>query len=200
MTVPLTGSDHGLLDSEQAAELARKELLDPIYAQAEPSWPERILQWMFERLQDLLHGTAELPGGKWAAAGIATVVGLAVVFAVGRLRRGTRPVFTAVTTRTPPDLLLLAQAALVRDDFETALVTATQAIVADMQRRGLIPPGSAVTIAEAARGSGDADVLLCLRAFEDVRYGGGVATKEIAAFAVRTARAQLTRTTSRAIS
>lgn len=200
MSAPLAGPDQGLLDSEQAAELARKELLDPIYAQAEPSLPERVLQWMFDRLQDLLQGTAELPGGKWAAAAIATVVGLVVVFSVGRLSRRPRRVFTAETVGTPPDLLALAQAALVRDDFEEALVTATRAIVADMQRRGRIPAGSAVTIAEASRGSRDADVLQCLRAFEDVRYGGGTATKEIATFAVRTARTQLTRTTSRAIS
>ena len=69
------------IDRDEARRLAERELADPKY-EDEPSLPERIVQWVLDRVSDLFDGAAGASPGQWlagvAAVALLVIIGLAL--------------------------------------------------------------------------------------------------------------------------
>jgi Domain of unknown function (DUF4129) len=176
------------LGRDEARDLARNELADPIY-DAEPPLLQQVVEWIIDRLQDLISRTAGALSGsiglRILLAVVAVIVGI-VVLRMGPLaRRGTRtePLFPA-GRRTAAEYRAAADTAAARRDWPTAVIERYRAVVVAFEERGLLDPRPGRTADEAATEGGAvlpglaADLLTASRLFDGIRYGGYDATAD----------------------
>lgn len=171
------------LGREEAADLARRELANPIYATDDEPFVQKAIRWLLERISELLDRAAGTsPLGWFGILGIALLVALVVV----AVRRRTGSLSRAGDV----DLLLgggLASAEQHRADAERyaaagayaeAVRSRLRAIVRDLEDRGLVDARPGRTADEVARDAGRrlpdaaADLRLGARTFDDIWYGG----------------------------
>jgi len=176
------------LGREEARDLARRELADPVY-DAEPSWLQQAVGWLLDRIEELLSRTTGALGG-WV--GIAIMVALIVLVAsavirrmgpMARRARSRAPVFDGAP-RTSAEYRAAADAAADRGDWSSAVIERYRAIVAGLEERGVLDPRPGRTADEAAAEGGSAlpgvghDLGVGAGLFDAVRYGGRSATSD----------------------
>ena len=176
------------LTREQADRLAETELADPAYRAAEPSLLERAVAWVIEQVQRVVASAADAaPGGWLGIVGLVTLI--VVVVLLVRWRVGPAARSAAVTFHVDPQVraaqyVARAEALAAAGDWAGATSERMRALVRRSQERGLIDdrPGwtaDEVAAALGARLAGASPVLArAARTFDDVRYGGRVATRD----------------------
>jgi hypothetical protein len=169
---------------EEAQEWARRELSDPVYARAEPTFLDRAARAVFDAIVRLLN--PDLSGG-WgpAAAVVTTVVVVALLVAalliwgVPRARAradGSVAVFGAVEHRTAAQLRADAAEAASRSDWDAAVVLRFRALAVALGERVLVTTTPGTTAQAFARQAArvfpaHADALRdAASGFDDVRY------------------------------
>jgi hypothetical protein len=181
-----------LVDEPTGKELAREELSRPIYAESQPSWLDRALQWLFDRLSEAISLAEGAPGGRWLLAALAILVAVLVGWLAIKWRKAprsaSRRVFDEETQTSPVDYLADAQRHVQEAQWELALVAATRAIVTQLQARALAPGGPGVTIAEVRSASSDPEIGGVLDLFEIVQYGGQPCQSDQSRAAIETAK------------
>jgi hypothetical protein len=174
-----------------ARQAAEAELSKPEYHRAQPNFIVRAVNWILEKLQDLIGGAVEnAPGGP---VGLIVLIALVVAGVVAlRLRLG--PLNAA--RRRSGDALFgaeghgrtaaahrsAADAAAARGDWDTAVAERLRAIVRALEERVVIDERPGRTADEATAEAGRHLPALAdgfrsaARVFDDVRYGGRTAT------------------------
>jgi Domain of unknown function (DUF4129) len=174
------------LGRDEARELAIRELANPAY-DADPPLLQRVVEWIIDRIQELIGRTAGALDGAVGIAVLLAVLTLVIIVIVMRMgplaRRRTRsePLFPA-GRRTAAEYRAAADAAAASEDWSTAVVERYRAIVVAFEERGLLDPRPGRTADEAAAEAGAVlpDLVSDLTAgsilFDSVRYGGREAT------------------------
>jgi uncharacterized protein DUF4129 len=173
---------------DEARAAAEHELSDPAYASAQPSFIERGLKWLGDRLSDLFNGVSGL--GTGGVAGLVVLVLLAVLavvllrLRVGKLARTLRSrtgVFGDGRLAADDHRRASADAAA-RGAWDEAVPERFRAIVRELEERGVLDEGSGRTVDEIAAQAGgllpaSAGALRTAAGiFDDVVYGGRPAT------------------------
>lgn len=171
---------------DEARDAAARELSDPAYQNAEPSWFTRALGWVLDWLNDQLEAIADVvPGGL-----IGVVVLLALIVAgivairvrVGSMARNAGVQVFAGRKLTAADHRQAAEAAAAQGSLAEAVRERFRAIVRGLEERRVLDERSGRTVDEVAREAGARlpDYANALRAaarvFDDVWYGGHPAT------------------------
>jgi hypothetical protein len=181
-----------LIDQTTGQDLAREELARPEYAQTAPGLVERAFDWVGERLTDLLATAADIPGGSWVISILLLAVTLLLAVGVRRWiaqpPRADQAVFANPQGSPGVDYLKIAETSVANGDWNSGLIAATRAIVADLQNRGRVTPGAAITVSEVRTQTTNAQLDTTLLVFEDVRYGDGTATPAAATLALELAK------------
>jgi hypothetical protein len=174
------------LGRDDARELAIRELANPAY-DAEPPLPQRVVEWIIERIQEFIGRTA---GALDSRIGVAVLIAvLALVVAVIWLRVGplarrrvrSEPIFPA-GQRTAAEYRAAAEAAAARGDWSAAVLERYRAVVVGFEERGLLDPRPGRTADEAAAEAAavlpalTAELTAASRIFDGVRYGGRAGT------------------------
>lgn len=178
------------IDRDEAREAARSELSDPIYRAAEPSWQQRVLDWIADRWQDLVDAAGTLAPGGMGGLLVLLLVVLGIVVLI-RLRAGkparahrARHAVVGASTLTAEEHRGLAEAALAAGDIAGAITERFRAIVAELERRAILDAQPGRTADEAAEQAGvllpGCAVMLrqASRIFDDVHYGDRPATRD----------------------
>jgi hypothetical protein len=173
---------------DAAREAAQRELSDPVYGAAEPSWPQRALDWLLERLGELLRAAADVsPGGYGGLIVLGALILLAVIgirLRLGRVRRiagGDRPLF-AGGPRSAADHRRTADEHAGRGEWADAVRERLRAIARGLEERDLLDQRPGRTAGETAADAGRllpalaADLRAAATAFDEVSYGGREAT------------------------
>ncbi|MGH3342560.1 MAG: DUF4129 domain-containing protein [Carbonactinosporaceae bacterium] len=176
---------------DEARDAARRELSNPIYHQDDPNPFQQGVQWVLERLNELL---SDVAGSHTAGyVGLAVLALLLVVtvtavrLKVGPLaRRGaaerslfTAPALSAAEHRERADRLR------VQGRWAEAVRERLRAIIRDLEQRGLLDPEPGRTADEAASEAGRilpgyvAELRAAARIFDDVWYGAREATPDM---------------------
>lgn len=176
------------IDRDEAREAARGELSDPIYRAAEPSWRQRVLDWIAERWQDFVDAAGTLAPGGMGGLLVLLLLVLGIVVLI-RLRAGkparthrARRAVVGGSTLTAEEHRGLAEAAFAAGDFAGAITERFRAIVAELERRAILDAQPGRTADEAAEQAGvmlpGCAVMLrhASRVFDDVHYGDRPAT------------------------
>lgn len=174
---------------DEAREAAERELSDPAYAAAQPSFLDRAVEWLGDRLDDLFTGVAML--GTGGVGGLLILVALAVLAVViirhrvGKVARTSRlrgQVFSGHTL-SAADRRRAAEAAAASGALDEAVRERFRAIVRELEERGVLTDAHAGrTVDEIAAQAGrmlpaSADALRgAAWIFDDVVYGGRPAT------------------------
>jgi len=169
---------------DEAAEWAARELARPEYQAAQPGLVARALNWLFERLADLIGRLPQGPGGALGVGILLTLVAAGVAYALWRVgavrsqgRRRVAELFADDAPRTAQDHRDAADRAAAAGDWHTAAVERFRAVVRELEQRTVLAVQPGRTAAEAAQAA--AAVLPALardlndgaRVFDDVRYG-----------------------------
>lgn len=169
------------IDPDAAREAAARELADPAYQAAEPSFVERIFERIGEFLADVLSAAGGLGG-----VGLVILLILGVmVFAVVRMRVGgltrsrrtARPVFGTGRARSAEDHRQAAELARAQGDLSTAVRERFRAIVRELETRGVLDERSSRTVDEIALRAGRrmparaGELRAAATLFDDVVYG-----------------------------
>jgi hypothetical protein len=173
---------------DEARAAAERELSDPAYAAAQPSFLERIIDWLGARLDDLFTGVASLSTGGIVGlvvlALLAVLAGLVIRQRVGKVARTLRGRSVVLDGKplSAREHRRLAEEAAARGDLEVAVRERFRAIVRELEERGVLDEVSGRTVDEIAARAGQvlpahADALWTgARIFDDVVYGGQPAT------------------------
>ncbi|GAA3541235.1 DUF4129 domain-containing protein [Amycolatopsis ultiminotia] len=176
------------IDRDPARLRAVEELRDPAYAAARPGLVQQVLQWLGQRLSDLIEALNGVPGGP---LGLLLVLGLLIVLAVvvrlrvgkvGRAAQSAGQVF-AGRRQSADEYRRAAEAAAARGQFADAVRERFRALVRGLEERTLLDARSGRTADEAAAEAGvllpdlAADLFAAARLFDDVHYGGRSGTE-----------------------
>ena len=169
---------------DEAREAAARELSDPAYAAARPSFFDRVFNWIGDRLGELFNTVGTL--GPGSVAGLVVLVllaALAVVIIrlrvgkVTRTSRGRSGVF-AGQELAAADHRRAADDAAARGDLGLAVLERFRAIVRELEERGVLDEVSGRTVDEIAARAGRAlpanaaALGTAASIFDDVLYGG----------------------------
>ena len=199
-----TGPVPGPISGPDARRAAREELSRNVYHRDGPSLPQRIVNWLLDRLAQLA-GHASTPSGVAWLLVIVLIVGLIglAVWRAGPLRRriGTPPADgDLLRAGGSVDHRALARQLADSGQFALAVREWLRAAVQTIEDRGVLDPRPGRTGAEVAREAGErlpeAETALrsATTAFEQIWFGRRPATladvdrAQAAADAVRTAR------------
>jgi hypothetical protein len=167
---------------DQARELARQELLDPVYAAAQPPWWQRATSWVLDRLTDLL-GRLGGAADSWlwlvVLAAVVALVAFVIVRRTGGLQRSraARGRVFADLELTAHEHRLRAASAAAREDWGEGVREGFRAIVRQLEERGALDPRPGRTADEAARDGGlvfpslGEQLAAAARSFDAVVYG-----------------------------
>ncbi|MBB4686009.1 hypothetical protein BJY18_003494 [Amycolatopsis jiangsuensis] len=176
------------IDRDPARLRAIEELRDPAYADAKPGFVQQVLQWLGQRLADLLDALNGVPGGP---LGLVLVLALLIVLAVvvrlrvgrvGRSAQSAGEVF-AGRRRSAEDYRRAAEEAAAGGRFADAVRERFRALVRGMEERTVLDTRSGRTADEAAAEAGAllpdlaGDLTAAARLFDDVHYGGRPGTE-----------------------
>jgi hypothetical protein len=175
------------LGRDEAREAAARELSDPAYHTADPSFVDRALRWILERIADVFNGFASVaPGGSFGVVVLAVVLVLVIVvirLRSGRIARSRR--VGAVFSGAPQaavDHRRAAEEALPRGQLDVAVRERFRAIVRELEQRGILDEVSGRTVDEIAGAAGRAlpaqagELAGAAQLFDDVVYGSRPAT------------------------
>jgi hypothetical protein len=191
--VPVAGPADVPVDigRDEAQRMAAQELADPRYHADDPSLLERGVQWVLDRLAELLERAGgAAPGGYVGLVALAVLVLLAVVVIrftvgrVGRLATTTDPLFEQ-KPRTADQYRLAADNCAANGAWALAVRERLRAIVRDLEQRDLLEfqPGRTADEAAAQAGAVLAGCATDLREaawiFDEVWYGQREATAEM---------------------
>jgi Domain of unknown function (DUF4129) len=173
-----------IIGGDEAREAAQRELADPVYSADTPGPVERGIQWVLERLSDLLRTAADAsPGGAGGLLVIGAVL-VALVIAIrwrmGRVARGSRgaPELFGSAGRSAADHRAAADAHAGRGEWAEAVRERLRAVVRGLEERDLLDARAGRTADEAAAEAGQAlpacadQLAAAARTFDDVWYGG----------------------------
>lgn len=173
---------------DEARAAAERELSDPAYAAAQPSFVERIIEWVLARLDELFSGFGALGTGRTVGLVILALVALTAVVIIrlraGRIARSGR-VWSAVfaeTTLSAREHRRLAEEAAARGALDVAIRERFRAIVRELEERGVLDAASGRTVDEIAAQAGQvlpthaAALRHAAGIFDDVVYGDRPAT------------------------
>jgi hypothetical protein len=173
---------------DAARDAAVRELSDPAYREAEPSWFTRLLRWLLDRLGDLLNGVAGVvPGGVLGVVFLVLLLVAVVVvirLRVGKPARNASAAVFAAHRQTAADHRRAAEAAAAQGELSEAVRERFRAIVRNLEERGVLDERSGRTVDEVAREAGDrlpehaGALRAAARMFDEVWYGGRPATVE----------------------
>ncbi|MGH3327374.1 MAG: DUF4129 domain-containing protein [Streptomycetales bacterium] len=179
------------LTRDGARDAARRELSSPIYHQDDPSPLQQGVQWVLERLDELLrdvvgsHTTGYV--GLAVLAVLLVVAAIAVRLKVGPLAgRGAaeRSLFAA-RAATAAEHRERADRFRAQEHWAEAVRERLRAIIRELEQRGLLDPEPGRTADEAASEAGRvlpgyaAELGEAARIFDDVWYGAREATPEM---------------------
>jgi hypothetical protein len=174
---------------DEARQAAERELSDPAYAAAAPSFFDRVVSWVGDRLNEVFSGVGAL--GTGGVAGLIVLVLLAVLavvvirLRVGKVARTLRSRGGVFSGRvlTAGDHRRAAEAAAARGAFDEAVRERFRAIVRELEERGVLTDAHAGrTVDEIAAQAGRvlpasaAALRTAAGIFDDVVYGGRPAT------------------------
>ncbi|TDQ51958.1 uncharacterized protein DUF4129 [Actinorugispora endophytica] len=178
------------MSREDAARVAREELADPIYGEAEPSLVERLYMWALDWLEQLMtQAGRSVPGGWWVLGPLLAVVALLVLGIIlytrpARRSRRRATVFGADTELTAADHRDLAERHAAEGRYPEAIRERMRAVNRDLEERAVITPRPGRTATElaaetsAALPERRADLYGAAALFNDVWYGDRTATAE----------------------
>lgn len=176
---------------DAAAEAAARELARPEYLVEGPSLPERVLTWLFDRLDELFERAAAHATGGYLGL-LALVVVLVLVVVAVRVVAG-RP-GRAVTGGGGPfdrprqsaaDHRGLADGQAAAGEWALAVRERFRAVVRELEERDLVPYRAGRTADEVAEAAGRelpecAEAMRsAARTFDEVWYGGRPATADM---------------------
>ncbi len=176
------------LDRDEAREAAVRELSDPAYVSDDPNPLERAIDWVLNRLGELLAGA----GGMSGITAITILVAVAVIIVIvirlrtGRTVRALRSggkVFGS-TVMTAAEHRAAADRAAAAGDLAEAVRERFRALVRELEQRGVLDARAGRTVDEVAFEAGKAlpaladDLRGAAVQFDDVWYGGRPATVE----------------------
>lgn len=173
---------------DEAREAAERELAEPAYHADDPSLVEQGVQWVIDRLDELLERAEGVaPGGYAGLAmlGVLLVVAVVVVrLRLGRIGRVARaePALFDAGPRTAGDHRRAADAHADRGEWAAAVRERLRAVVRGLEERSLLDPRPGRTADEAAVEAGRvlpacaAGLRTAARTFDEVWYGGRPAT------------------------
>lgn len=176
------------LGRDEAREAAARELSDPAYVSDDPNPLERALDWVLDRLGELLAGAAGMNGITAITIIVVVVVIIVIVIRLkaGRTARSGRArggeVFDAVLTAA--EHRAAADRAAAAGNLGEAVRERFRAVVRELEQRGVLDPRAGRTVDEVAVEAGRALPVLAddLRGaavqFDDVWYGGRPATEQ----------------------
>ena len=164
------------ISRDHARELARRELARSIYQ------PSLLVRWW----HDITSWFSSVDGGLnvWGVLALAVIVlaAIAVMVAIlGPARTGRRVPGRAILGDRPrhaDDYRAAADRLAAAADYRAAIADRVRAIAADLEARGVLPPGPARTAVELAWDAGRAfpamadELTAAARLFDEVRYGG----------------------------
>jgi hypothetical protein len=172
------------VDPDSAREAAERELADPAYAAAEPSFLARLFERIGRFLGDVLSAVGDVAPGGLLGAGVLLLLGLAA-FTVIRLRVGgltrSRRHGTTLTldrTRSAEDYRRAAEEARAAGDLGAAVRERFRAIVRQLEHRGVLDERSGRTVDEIAAQAGErlpnraGELRAAATLFDDTVYGG----------------------------
>lgn len=176
-----------LIDPDDARRAAEAELSDPVYALARPSWLDRAVGWLAQRLADLFNALEAVPGGGFGVLVLLAVVVLVIVVVrlrVGPMARSVRRPAAVFEdrTRTAQDYRDAAEQAFAAGDLGAAVRDRFRAVVRTLEERGVLDERAGRTAGEVAREAGGRlpsarDALWQgAELFDAVHYGGRAAT------------------------
>lgn len=167
----------------EAADAARRELAKAVYDDARPSLPQRILEWVIGKIQDLFSSLAgATPGGYVGLVVLLLLVALVVaviIWRVGRPRRTATaevPLFVG-RVRSAAEHRAAADAAAAAGDWDEAVRQRFRAIVRSLEERDVLEPrpgrtaDEAASVAAVAMPSCAAGLRAAARSFDDIAYG-----------------------------
>jgi hypothetical protein len=168
---------------QEAADAARRELSKSIYADARPSFGQRVLDWIFEQVANAIGALSRAaPGGIIGAVLLLVLVALVVFLVVrhaGLIRRTATvelPLFVG-RSRSAAEYRAAADTAAASGDWDEAVRQRFRAIVRSLEERDVLEPRAGRTAdeatSEAARSlpSCAAGLRDAARSFDDVAYG-----------------------------
>ncbi|MGF1645770.1 MAG: DUF4129 domain-containing protein [Kineosporiaceae bacterium] len=186
MNLPLSAAGAPLTpDRETARRWAIEELTDPDYARARPNPIIQGLQWLFDRLNEIV---AELPGNSSTAgaviAGVLALLAVAVLAWVATMPR-RRAARAATASDVFGDVRLSAEehrararAAAAEAQWRTAVQEGFRGLARGLEERAVLDVRAGRTADEIAREAaasfpGQAvELAAAAGAFDDVTYGG----------------------------
>jgi hypothetical protein len=176
------------LDRDEAREAAARELSNPAYVSDDPNPIERVINWVLEKLGELLAGAGGMSGitAITIMVGVAVLIVIIVRLRIGRTARAARSrageVFDAELTAA--EHRAAAERAAADGDLAEAVRERFRAVVRELEQRGVLVPRAGRTVDEVAIEAGQALPVLAddLRGaavqFDDVWYGGRTATEQ----------------------
>jgi len=174
-----------LPDGDEAREWAERELSDPSYTAAEPTFVDRAARAVADFLGSLFDPAAPTGWGPSALVVLTVVVVVAVVVgiliwgrprAVHRGRPAPAALFDTDDARTAAELRRDADAAAERAEWDAAIVLRFRAVARGLQERGIVDPPPGATARSFARDTARALPALSPAVdeaagfFDDVRY------------------------------
>ncbi|WP_368397196.1 DUF4129 domain-containing protein [Streptomyces sclerotialus] len=173
-----------------AREAAERELSKPRYHEYAPNPLQRALNWLWQRVDDLLGAAAGATPGGWVGLLVIALAALLLIIALrlrlGALRRTptTGPALFTDRPRTAAEHRSAAEAHAALSDWAPAVQERMRAIVLALEERALLTPAPGRTADEAATESGrafpaHADRLrAAARTFDAITYGHRAGTAE----------------------
>ncbi|MFC4562054.1 DUF4129 domain-containing protein [Nocardiopsis mangrovi] len=178
----MTGRDEG-------ARLAREELSDPVYNEAEPGLLDRIYAMAMEWLQELVRAANEsVPGGWWVLGPLLALFAVLLIALIVYMRPARRARLAAVidtgAALTAGDHRAAADRHAAAGEYGPAVRERLRAITRDLEDRAIITPRPGRTATElateasAALPAGHEGLTAAARAFNDIAYGQRPATAD----------------------
>lgn len=171
------------LDREAARDAAREELSRQIYQEARPSLPQRVLQWLYERIAALLDNVGDASPGGYAGVIAIVLIIVAAAIAVrlkvgpfGKARRTEDALFVG-GPRSAAEHRRAADAHAAAGEWAEAVRERLRAVIRSLEERALLDPRPGRTADEAAVEAGAAlpecaaSLRAAARVFDEIWYG-----------------------------
>lgn len=172
-------------DPDEAQDLIDKELSDPRYAQAEPTWWDKLVSGIVDFLSSLFNPEAANAAGPvllWVAIAVIVILAVLAVIVWGRPRANLTSLASTVTLfasddpRSAAELRAAADSHARNGEWNIAITVLVRAVARSLNERGIVvlPPGAtvqsfAVDAAESFPQERE-PIQNMARAFDNVRY------------------------------
>jgi hypothetical protein len=180
------------LGREPAQEAVREELAKRVYQEAGPSLLERALDWLQERIFDLLERSVGASPSSWLGLALIAALVIVAIFAVrkgigpsGRRARSDQSLF-ADAELTAAEHRARAERHAAAGEWAEAVRERLRAVVRSLEERSILEPRPGRTATEAATEAGRAlppqaeELLAAAHVFEDIWYGERPGTADAA--------------------